>query len=142
MKTLAVVLLVSISLLMSACFASFEKKMEPGQAPHVTAADEIAARFRLISIAQAEARHQAESPDATYALLPDLIQSGDLTDPSKGQLTRYRFEVELRPNGFVATAVPEKYGITGNQSFYIDETQTIRGADKHGAKATASDPSL
>ena len=61
-------------------------------------------------------------------------------DPSEGKLARYRFEVRVKPNGFEATAVPENYGVTGKQSFYLDETRTMRGADKQGAKATVSDP--
>ncbi|HEY6333014.1 MAG TPA: hypothetical protein VI756_27065 [Blastocatellia bacterium] len=111
----------------------------PSQVPQVTAADEMAARIRLLSLAQAEQRYQAES-GGEYGSLDQLKEKGYWTDPSGGQLNRYRFEVGLRPHGFEATAVPEKYGVTGNRSFYVDESQTLHGADKAGAKATASDP--
>ena len=112
-----------------------------GQAPQVTAANEIAVQARLRSIATAEAMYQVES-GGEYATLDRLIEKEMLRDPSRGKLSGYKFDVRVRPNGFEATAVPEKFGITGRRSFYIDETNVIRGADKGGAPATASDPAL
>ena len=113
----------------------------PTQMPQVTAADEMAARVRLLSIANAEQRYQAES-GSEYGSLDQLKEKGYLIDPSGGALNRYKFEVKLRPQGFEATAVPEKYGVSGNRSFYVDELQTLHGADKGGAKATSADPVL
>jgi hypothetical protein len=107
----------------------------------ITAADEVAAMARLHSIAQAEAIYQAER-DGEYATLEELIENGLVRDPSKGKAARYRFEVVVKPNGFEATAVPEKWGVTGRRSFYVDETLVMRGADKGGEKATASDPEI
>jgi hypothetical protein len=47
----------------------------------------------------------------------------------------------LKPHGkgYEATATPIKYGRQGRKSFFIDETDKLRGADKQGAEATASD---
>jgi len=115
------------------------KNERPAQLPQVTAADEMFARVRLIAIAKAEAQYQFEA-DGEYATLEQLIQKGLVADPSQGQVARYKFEITLRPHGFDATAVPEKYGVTGERSFFIDETNTIRAADKRGEKATAKDP--
>lgn len=115
------------------------KNDRPAQLPQVTASDEMVARVRLIAIAKAEAQYQFEA-DGEYGTLEQLIQKGLIADASKGQIARYKFEVTLRPHGFDATAVPEKYGVTGDRSFFIDETNTIRAADKHGEKATAKDP--
>ena len=112
------------------------------QAALVTAADETAAMVRLRAIADAQALYQMESATGEYATLEELTTRQLVRDPSAGKLARYRFEVNLRPRGFEATAVPEKYGITGKRSFYIDETRTMRGADKRGAKAGSSDPAL
>jgi hypothetical protein len=112
------------------------------QSPLVTAADETAAKARMIAIADAEAIHQMECATGEYAPLEELTTRHNLTDPSAGRLARYRFEVKVKPGGFEATAVPEKYGVTGKRSFYIDETRMLRGADKRGAKANSSDPAL
>jgi hypothetical protein len=105
----------------------------------VTAANETAALARLRAIAAAEARYQVES-GGEYGNLDQLIQKRYVNDPSNGKLTGYRFEVQVRAGSFQATAVPEKFGITGKRSFYVDETNVMRAADKKGAPATASDP--
>jgi hypothetical protein len=132
------------SLLLLGCAAVLNsggsnKNERPAQLPQVTAADEMFARVRLIAIAKAEAQYQFEA-DGEFATLEQLIQNGFIVDPSKGQVARYKFEIKLRSHGFDATAVPEKYGVTGNRSFFIDETTTIRAADRGGEKATAQDP--
>jgi len=115
------------------------RNSRPAQLPQVTAADEMFARVRLIAIAKAEAQYQFDA-DGEYGTLEQLIQKGFIVDPSQGQVARYKFEIRLRPHGFDATAVPEKYGVTGDRSFFIDESNTIRAADKRGEKATAQDP--
>ncbi|MEK6321783.1 MAG: hypothetical protein AABN33_08870 [Acidobacteriota bacterium] len=107
----------------------------------VTAANETAAMARLRAIAAAEARYQVES-EGEYGTLDQLIQKGYVRDPSSGKLTGYRFEVQVKRGGFQATAVPEKPGITGKRSFYVDETNVIHAADKRGAPATESDPEV
>lgn len=132
-------LFLSVALLFLNFGCGTSKKIENNQVPQVTAADEMAARLRLISIAQAETQYSVTA-GGEYATLEDLIQKGFLVDPSQGKLPRYEFSVEVRPHGFAATAVPEKYPITGKRSFYIDESNQLRGADKSGAKATADDP--
>src|SRR5260370_32945760 len=119
--------------------SSDNKNERPAQLPQVTAADEMFARVRLIAIAKAEAQYQFDA-DGEFGTLEQLIEKGFIVDPSKGQVARYKFEIKLRPHGFDATAVPEKYGVTGDRSFFIDESNTIRAAFKHGEKATAQDP--
>jgi len=138
---------VVLALLVSGCDVSSSSKPDPpdkrpAQMSMITAADEIAARGRLLAIVTAEAGYQATAPAGEYATLDELIAKGFITDPSTGKLARYRFEVKVTSRGFEATAVPEKYGVTGNRSFFVDETRVIRGADKRGAKATASDPEM
>jgi hypothetical protein len=107
----------------------------------VTAANETAALTRLRAIADAERRYQVESGGA-YATLDQLIQKGYVNDPSRGKLTGYRFDVKARDGSFEATAVPEKFGVTGTRSFFVDELNVVHGADKRGAEATASDPEV
>lgn len=111
------------------------------QAPHVTAANEIAAMARLRAIAMAETHYQIES-SGKYCTLDELIKKGLVNDPSQGKLTGYRFDVQVKGNGFQATAAPEKFGISGKRSFYIDERNVMRGANKGGAQADASDPEV
>ncbi|MEK6289508.1 MAG: hypothetical protein AABO57_27655 [Acidobacteriota bacterium] len=111
------------------------------QSVMVTAANETAAMARLRAIAAAEARYQVET-GGEYGTLPQLIEKRYVNDPASGKLTGYRFEVQVKRGGFQATAVPEKFGITGKRSFYIDETNIAHAADKRGAPATASDPEV
>ena len=107
----------------------------------VTAANESVAMARLRAIAAAEAQYQVES-GGEYGSLDQLIQKRYVNDPSSGKLTGYRFEVQVKRGGFQATAVPEKFGVTGKRSFYVDETNVIHAADKKGAPATAFDPEV
>ncbi|HWP43827.1 MAG TPA: hypothetical protein VNO14_11360 [Blastocatellia bacterium] len=109
------------------------------QAPQVIVANELAAMNRLRAIAKAEAMYHIES-GGRYATLDDLISKGLVNDPSRGKLTGYKFAVRLKGTGFEATAVPERFGISGRRSFYIDESGLMRAADKRGAEATSTDP--
>lgn len=138
---------IALSVLVCGCDISSSSKPDPpekrpGQMSMITAADELAARSRLQAIVTAEAGYQATAPAGEYATLEELIAKGLTSDPSAGKLSRYRFEVKVTSHGFEATAVPEKYGVSGNRSFFVDESRVIRGADKRGAKATASDPEM
>ena len=139
MKSFAAkVILLSLFLTtLMACETREERPLQ--QSPLVTAANETAAIARLRAIAAAEARYGVES-GGEYGTLDQLIQGRYIGDPSNGKLTGYRFEIRVKPGGFQVTAVPEKFGVTGNRSFYLDETNIIRAADKKGAPATASDP--
>ena len=118
------------------------KDKRPAQMSMITAADELAARSRLQAIVTAETGYAATSATGQYATLEQLIEQGLTSNPSQGKLARYRFDVKITSHGFEATAVPETYGVTGNRSFFVDETRVIRGADKKGAKATAADPEM
>ena len=106
--------------------------------PQVTAANEIAVIVRLRAIASAEAMYYAES--VRYATLEELMEKQLLINTSQGKLQGYRIEVRLTPDGFEATAAPNKYGVTGRRSFYLDQTNVLRAGDKAGSAATASDP--
>ncbi len=60
-----------------------------------------------------------------------------------GYLFRYR---SLPPSqegaepGFELAASPAEYGKMGRRSFFLDSSGALRGADKHGAVATPTDP--
>ena len=139
-KILALILAATATTACNAQLGS-EKSAPPQQSVMVTAANETAAMARLRSIGVAEAQYIAESGGA-YGTLDQLIQKRYAGDPSRGKLTGYKFEVEVKAGGFQVTAVPEKYGVTGNRSFYLDESNVMHGADKKGALATQSDPEV
>lgn len=111
------------------------------QSSMVVAANETAAISRLRSIATAEMNYQAQS-GGEYGTLDQLVEKGFMGDPSKGKLTGYRFEVKVRMGNFQATAIPERVGLTGIRSFYVDQSRIVRGADKKGEAATESDPEV
>lgn len=48
----------------------------------------------------------------------------------------------VTPAFFALRATPINYGVTGRQSFYIDVTGVLRGADKNGASADENDPPI
>ncbi len=111
------------------------------QVPQVIAANESAAIARLLSIVTAQMTLQFEG-DGKYATLDELVAKGAMSNASQGKLTGYRFDVKVKPGGFEATAVPEKFGITGKRSFYVDESRIMHAADKGGSPANASDPTV
>ncbi|HJQ67507.1 MAG TPA: hypothetical protein VKA70_00935 [Blastocatellia bacterium] len=120
------------------CSSPSAKESAPEQLPHVIVANELAAMSRLQSIAKAEALYRLEAGDS-YATLDELTKRKLIRDPAQGKLTGYSFDVRVKPGGFEATAVPLQPGISGKRSFYIDETNVLRGANKQGAKATSLD---
>jgi len=129
----------SILLGLIALLASCSNQQPAEQSVLVTAANETAAITRLRAIAAAEARYQVESGGG-YGTLDQLIQKRYVNDPSSGKLTGYRFDIQVKGETFQVTAAPEKYGITGKRSFFVDATNVVHAADKKGAPATASDP--
>ncbi len=48
----------------------------------------------------------------------------------------------VTPAFFAFRATPTFYGVTGRQSFYIDVSGVLRGADKNGAPADENDPPI
>ena len=76
------------------------------------------------------------SPDAAGLLDAEL---------AAGKKGGYEFRYQaVQPQGtepgFELGAKPAEYGKTGLRSFFLDSSGTLRGGDKHGALATASDP--
>jgi hypothetical protein len=126
-----------IALMMAGC----NSQQSPEQSVMVTAANETAAMARMRAIAAAEASYQVDS-GGEYGTMEQLIEKRFINDPSSGKLTGYRFDIQLKPGGFKIIAVPEKFGVSGTRSFYMDETNVLHAADKKGAPATATDPEM
>ncbi|MFL6216480.1 MAG: hypothetical protein ACJ74J_21535 [Blastocatellia bacterium] len=138
-RVVIMIIVSSLTLSLTACDGSKTTVIE--QAPQVTAANEIAAMARLSAIGRAEVAYQTET-GGQYATLDELVERRMVNDPAQGKLTGYKFEIKITAHGFEATATPERYGISGKRSFYVDEQNAMRGADRNGAAATASDPQV
>jgi hypothetical protein len=99
------------------------------------------------AIHAAEATYQAVYGAGSYGSLEQLRQA-DFIDAALagGEKYGYIFVLTLTPPTastparFKLTATPRIYPKQGRRSFYIDETGEIRGADKNGAPADATDP--
>jgi hypothetical protein len=105
-----------------------------------------------------------------YGKLPDaLAQLGPPSTPgaspdkaglldeglASGEHGGYRFRYRIVPSyaqadeserdkaaGFELAAIPIEYGTGGRKSFFLDSKGILRGADKHGGVADASDPRI
>lgn len=127
-------------LTISLCFVTGCSSEADDASPMAAAANETAVIARLRSVVTAEENYKNEF--RRYGTLEQLMEKNMLGDPSKGKLAGYKIEIEVRPNGFQATATPTEYGVTGRRSFYVDHTGMIRGKDKKGEKATQNDPAI
>ena len=121
--------------------------------------NEQAAIEALKDIAEAvEAyRHKfARLPDSLSSLGPPLHGAANATaaglveaDLATGMKNGYSFRYVIvgasglgAPAKFELAATPLTYGRTGHRSFFRDAAGTLRGADRHGAVGTSSDPRL
>ncbi len=76
-----------------------------------------------------------------YTALDELLKLGGVSPQlANAAVNGYRFAVIPSQDGqsFVVTAVPITYGRTGRLSFYADQTNLIRAADRNGQPASAS----
>ena len=134
---------ICLAVLTLLCFAacSTSRPSTVEQIPQVIAANEAAAMSRLRAIVTAQQSYAIDS-GGEFATLETLLQNGLLRNPSGAPLAGYQFTVKVKPGGFEATAVPERFSVTGKRSFFVDESRVLRGADKGGSPATAKDPAI
>ena len=96
----------------------------------------------------AQMTFQATQGAGNFGSLAALRQAGLIDEAlSIGEKYGYVYVVTIvaavpgkSPSRFTATATPRSYRKTGVRSFFIDTGGDIRGADKNGQPATASDP--
>ena len=124
---IAIVLLVGI---LSGCGAYQDK---------VRTSNEAAAILGLKVIHEQEEIRRNETK--RYVPMDQLFRPADGIPPLSQMNPGYRFEVRVRDGGksFEAFAAPEQYGKTGRRSFYMNEAGVVRGGDKGGGEATATD---
>jgi uncharacterized protein YgiB involved in biofilm formation len=103
--------------------------------------------YALQTINAAQATFQATGGAGNYGTLNRLAQE-NLIDSVLATGYKYGYYFVLTsinrtpttPARFYVTATPRRYQKDGRLSFYIDETGTLRGADKNGNPATVNDP--
>jgi uncharacterized protein DUF3352 len=106
------------------------------ESPIVT--NESIAKSILRTIASAEATFRETKGAGRYGSLDELAKEG-LISKDLFEKYGYRIEVNVLSNKFEATAVPLEYGKTGRKSYFVDETQVLRGGDHGGGGATIAD---
>lgn len=100
-------------------------------------------------IQAAEVKYIAKTGAGAYGTLDQLEKAG-LINKSQSLATQhgYLLEVKIGPNKsgspqtFSISAVPQTFGLTGRNSFFLDQTGIVRGADKEGGPADATDPPI
>ena len=97
---------------------------------------EEAAIATLRKIAAAESTRRAQQ--GRFATIEDLQAAGQV---AKTLSAGYRFAVTVSPDGqrFTAVATPAEYGVSGARSFFVDQTNVVRAADKKGGPASSTD---
>jgi hypothetical protein len=92
-------------------------------------------------IASAEQQYKSGKGGGSYGTL-ELLIAENLVTKDMIENSGYKFEVTVSGDKFEISAAPAEYGKTGKMSYYMDNTWSLRGGDRNGAPATASDPPI
>jgi len=95
----------------------------------------------VYTIAWAEDEYKNAKGHGNYGTLEQLSEAGLLQKDTLGN-SGYKFDLTISGDKFEVTAVPAEYGKSGTLSLFIDQTRVLRGADRSGASANASDPAI
>ena len=109
--------------------------------PPATVQKERMAIGAMYMIASAQERYKTGAGGGSYGTLEQLMAE-KLVEKDFVEKSGYRFEVTVSGDKFEVMGVPVEYGKTGKISYFIDNTYVIRGGDRSGASATASDPPI
>lgn len=101
----------------------------------------------MMQIGAAEATFNATTGAGNFGTLAQLADERFIDQGlAQGSKHGYVFELQTTPwsagspAGFVVTATPRIYRKSGERSFYLDQTGELRGGDKRGLPASATDP--
>jgi hypothetical protein len=101
----------------------------------------------VVQIHGAQMTYFATFGNGNFGSLADLEQANFIDAAlATGIKYGYTFAMSVTPGSpgtpasFVLTATPQRYPKTGRRSFFIDISGELRGGDKNGGVATASDP--
>lgn len=113
--------------------------LSAGSGDALPASNESVAKSVLRTIGDAEASFR--TTENSYGSLEQLATAGLI---SKEPLEKYgyKIDVSVSKDKFEITAIPVEYGQTGRLSYFLDESQILRGGDHGGGAATASDQPL
>ena len=111
-------------------------------------ADENIVIRSLLTIHGAQMTYASTYGNGNYATTLEALRHAELIDPILASGYKYGYTFAMfttlasttTPATFVVTATPQHYPETGRRSFFIDTSGEIRGGDKKGRVATASDP--
>ena len=95
----------------------------------------------MYTIVSAEEQYKTGTGNGSYGTLEQLI-SEKLVSKEMIENSGYRFELTVTGDTYEISAAPVEYGKTGKMSYFLDHTRIVRGADRGGASATASDPPI
>ena len=94
----------------------------------------------LYTIVAAEEEYKSKNVVA-YGTLEELL-AANMVPKDSIERSGYRFEVTVSGDKFEVSATPLEYGKTGRLSLFLDQNRVLRGGDKSGASASASDPPI
>ncbi len=136
-------LLFAAGILALSCASSADKPSASGNS-QLIAANETAAILQVRAIASAESIYMSTAGAGSFGTLTQLVEAGAVSPTlGSGQKGGYRYEVKVAPASYEVTATPVQYAFTGLRSFYMNSTDgVIHSADKKGAAADATDPTL
>jgi hypothetical protein len=106
--------------------------------PSPIIANERATIGALHMIASVEAQYRSGEGQGSYGSLEKLIEN-EMVSKQFIENNGYKIELTLTGNKFEVTATPLEYGKTGRLSYFIDDSNILRGADHGGATASAGD---
>ena len=109
--------------------------------PPATVQKERMAIGAMYMIAIAEEKYKTGTGGGSYGSLEQLIAE-KLVSKETIENSGYRFELTVTADKFEVSAAPVEYGKSGKMSYYMDQTRMLRGADRSGASAIASDPPI
>jgi hypothetical protein len=109
-----------------------------GSNPSPIVANERATMGAMYMIGHAQSQYQSGKGAGSFGTMEQLLAEGSIP---KEMLEGHGYKIDLTVTGnkFTATAVPVEYGKTGKNSYYVDESKVLRGADHGGATATVND---
>jgi hypothetical protein len=93
--------------------------------------------YRIVA---AEEEYQRKNAGA-YGTLEELL-AADMVPKDDIEKSGYRFELTVSGDKFEVSATPVEYGKSGRLSLFLDQNRVLRGGDKSGASASASDPPI
>lgn len=94
----------------------------------------------MYMILRAEDEYKQKNAGA-YGTLDELI-AANMVPKDNIEKSGYRFDLTVSGNKFEVSAVPLEYGKNGKLSLFVDQTYVLRGGDKSGISASASDPPI